>query len=122
MKKNDILLKNLTPAVSNKTYDNLKRIAQYVLPAIGTLYFTLSQIWGLPNGEEVVGTIVALEVFLGVALGYSSKSYRSSEARFDGSLVVDQGKEDKDIYRFEVESPLEELKDKSELVIRVRKP
>ena len=43
--------------MSNKLYDVLKYIAQIILPAIGTLYFALAGIWGLPYGEEVVGTI-----------------------------------------------------------------
>jgi hypothetical protein len=42
--------------MSNKTYDALKWIAQYLLPAIGALYFALAGVWGLPHGEEVVGT------------------------------------------------------------------
>ena len=34
--------------LKNKTYDVLKWIALYLLPALGTLYFALSGIWGLP--------------------------------------------------------------------------
>ena len=58
--------------LSNKTYDTLKWTAQYLLPALGTLYFSVSQIWGLPYGEEIVGTITAVDTFLGVLLGLSS--------------------------------------------------
>lgn len=61
--------------MNNKTYDILKFIAQIVLPAIGTLYFTLAGIWGFPYGEEIVGTITAVDTFLGVILGISSASY-----------------------------------------------
>ena len=42
--------------MSNKCYDVLKWIALIVLPAIGALYFALSQLWGLPYAEEIVGT------------------------------------------------------------------
>ena len=59
----------------NKTYDALKWVAQIFLPALGTLYFALAKIWGLPAAEEVVGTIVALDAFLGALLGISSKNY-----------------------------------------------
>ena len=55
--------------MSNKTYDVLKWIAQLLLPALGTLYFALAQIWGFPYGEEIVGTITAVDTFLGVILG-----------------------------------------------------
>lgn len=61
--------------MSNKTYDVLKYIAQIALPAIGALYFALSQIWGLPYGEEVVGTITAVDAFLGALLGISTMLY-----------------------------------------------
>ncbi len=61
--------------ISNKAYDALKWVAQYFLPALGTLYFTLSSIWGLPYGEQVVGTVAALDTFLGVLLGLSSSQY-----------------------------------------------
>ncbi len=61
--------------MSNKTYDVLKWIAQFLLPAAGTLYFALAGIWGLPYGEQVVGTITAIDTFLGVLLGISTASY-----------------------------------------------
>ena len=61
--------------MSNKTYDILKWVAQIVLPALGTLYFALSAIWGLPYGEQVVGTITAIDAFLGALLGISTAQY-----------------------------------------------
>lgn len=61
--------------MNNKTYDTLKWIAQYLLPALGALYFALAGIWGLPYGEQIVGTIVAVDTFLGVILGISTAQY-----------------------------------------------
>lgn len=61
--------------LSNSTYDVLKYIAQIVLPAIATFYFALSKIWGLPYGEEIVGTISAIDVLLGALLGISTMQY-----------------------------------------------
>lgn len=61
--------------MSNRTYDILKYIAQIVLPAIGTLYFALANIWNFPMGEQIVGTITAVDAFLGVLLGISSDNY-----------------------------------------------
>lgn len=63
---------------SNKTYDILKFIAQIVLPAIGTLYFALASIWALPYGEQIVGTITAVDAFLGAVLGISTAQYNSA--------------------------------------------
>lgn len=60
---------------SKNTYDFLKWVAQFLLPAVGTLYFALASIWNLPHGEQVVGTITAVDTFLGVLLGISSNTY-----------------------------------------------
>lgn len=65
--------------MSNKIYDILKFVAQIVLPAIGTLYFALANIWGLPLAEEIVGTITAIDTFLGSVLHISSKMYQKEE-------------------------------------------
>lgn len=64
--------------MSNKCYDILKYIAQILLPALGTLYFALAGIWGFPFGEQIVGTITAIDTFLGVVLKVSSNNYYAS--------------------------------------------
>ena len=63
--------------MSNKTYDILKWIALYFLPALATLYFALAGIWNLPYGEQVLGTISALDTFLGVLLELSNAKYKN---------------------------------------------
>ena len=67
--------------LSNKTYDVLKWIPMYLLPALGTLYFALAGIWGLPYGEQIVGTITAIDTFLGVILGISTASYNKDSTK-----------------------------------------
>lgn len=66
--------------LNNKTYDILKWIARYLLPATGTLYFALAGIWGLPYGEQIVGTVTAIDTFLGVVLGISSAQYKKANS------------------------------------------
>lgn len=61
--------------MNNKTYDVLKWVAQILLPAVATLYFAIAQIWGFPYGEEIVGTITAIDAFLGALLGISTYQY-----------------------------------------------
>lgn len=61
--------------ITNKMYDVLKWVAQILLPAVATLYFAIAQIWGLPYGEEIVGTITAIDAFLGALLGISTYQY-----------------------------------------------
>lgn len=62
--------------MTNRTYDILKWVAQYLLPALGTLYFALASIWGLPYGEQIVGTITAVDAFIGVLLGLSNANFK----------------------------------------------
>mgnify|MGYP002765957722 CR=1 FL=1 len=61
--------------MSNTVYDIIKWIALILLPAIGTLYFALAGIWSLPYAEQVVGTITAVDTFLGALLGIASAQY-----------------------------------------------
>lgn len=62
--------------LNSKVYDVLKWIAQILLPALGTLYFALAGIWGFPYAEQIVGTITAIDTFLGIILGISSYTYK----------------------------------------------
>lgn len=78
--------------MNNKIYDTLKFIAMVVLPAIGTLYFALAQIWGLPYGEQIVGTITAIDAFLGAILGISTAQYNKKTTPMDKFL--EEGGED----------------------------
>lgn len=64
--------------IPDKYYDILKWIAQILLPALATLYFAVSKIWGLPYGEEIVGTIAAIDAFLGALLGISTHYYNKN--------------------------------------------
>lgn len=65
--------------MNDKTYDILVWVAQIVLPAVGTLYFALAGIWGFPYGEEILGTISAIDVFLGTILKISNVSYNKTK-------------------------------------------
>lgn len=64
--------------MSNKVYDILKWIAQIALPAAGALYFALAKIWGFPYATEIVGTISAVDAFLGALLGISTANYNKT--------------------------------------------
>lgn len=73
---------------NNKVYDALKYIAMVILPALGTLYFALAGLWNLGHANQVVGSIVALDAFLGVVLHLSNTAYNNSEAKYDGTVDV----------------------------------
>ena len=70
--------------MSNKTYDILKVLAQTVLPALGTLYYAVAEIWGFSFGEEVVATILAIDTFLGAILEISSAKYYAKLEKENG--------------------------------------
>lgn len=79
--------KTLGVSLSNTSYDVIRWLAQIGLPALGSLYFGLSQIWGLPAATEVVGTITLLIIFLGTLMNISKKAYDTNPERYDGALV-----------------------------------
>ena len=65
--------------LTNKAYDILKEIALVVLPALGTLYFALAKIWSFPYPAEIVGTITAVDAFLGALLKISTDNYNKEQ-------------------------------------------
>lgn len=79
--------------IRGNKYDSLKRLINPILPAIGTLYFALGSIWGLPAVDKVVGTLTAVTTFLGIVTGISKTNYINSGEAFDGSVSVYQDPE-----------------------------
>lgn len=104
--------------LNNKTYDVIKWIAQYFIPAAGTLYAALSKIWGFPYGSEVVGTLSAIDIFLGAILGISSANYSG-----EGTLEIHSDPEaDKDAYQLMLNVPVESLANRDSVTFKVSKP
>jgi len=109
-------------ALSDQLYDTLRHAVQYWLPALGTMYFGIAVIWGLPYGEQVLGTITAVSIFFGVVMGLSKKAYVASGGdgtKYDGALVVNTNDPMKDSYVLEVDTPLEELQGKSSITLKI---
>lgn len=104
--------------ITGKPYDVLKFIAQIFLPALGTAYFALAGIWGLPSAQEVVGTIVVVDTFLGGVLQISSVNYNKSDEKFDGVIGVTETA-DKLQYVLNLNDDPVLLKDKDEVRLKV---
>lgn len=100
--------------LSDRTYDILKWIALYLLPALGTLYFTLSSLWGLPYGEEIVGTITAIDTFVAVIIGISKANYTG-----DGTLHIDMTDPSKDLYSLDFDTMLDDIPKKKQVTLMV---
>lgn len=80
---------------NSKLYDILKFVALVFLPAGASLYFGLSQVWGIPDGGEVVGTVTIIDTFLGALLHINSAAYHNSDAQYDGSVDVTEDEDSK---------------------------
>jgi hypothetical protein len=101
--------------LSNKQYDQLKFVALVLLPALSTLYVTLGSLWGLPQVEKVVGTLVALDTLLGVLLKSSSSNYEG-----DGDLIVATTTEGDKGLSVDLNTPPAVLETKNQVVFNVR--
>lgn len=105
---------------TSPVYDILKKIAQIWLPAAGTLYYTLAQIWNLPSAEEVTGSVVAFDTFLGILLGISSSNYHS-ETKYDGVVNVKIGEDGKKTLLLEMNGDPEKIDEQDEILFKVNK-
>lgn len=111
--------KQISPWFSDKTYNVLKFIAQILLPALGTLYAAIAGLWGLPAAEEVVGTVLAVDTFLGVLLGISSAQYAAVTPENDGVLVVQQHDAESGTIRLDMNTHPSELAGKNTATFKV---
>lgn len=107
------------PFLSDVQYDQLKFLAQVVLPGLGALYFGLAAIWGLPEAEKVVGTITTVDAFLGLFLGVSSKRYNQEDhTQYDGTMEV-IAHDASLIHQLEITTPPEQLGTQKSITLKV---
>jgi len=64
--------------MSNKTYDFLKNLCLVVIPFFAFIS-TLCGIWNVPYTEQITGTLVALETFLGALVKISNMNYEEKK-------------------------------------------
>lgn len=67
--------------MSDKTYNIMKWIVQYILPGLGVLYAIIAGAANLPYAEVVLAIVMAVDWFLGVILGISTKQYNKYVAK-----------------------------------------
>jgi len=107
--------------LSSKQYDIIKWLTVTLLPAIGTLYFALATIWNFPAGEQVLGTLLAVQAFIGVVMGVSTKQYEESGDKYVGEINVHETPE-KLSYSLDLKDAPEDLKEKDEATFKVNSP
>lgn len=103
----------------NRVYDFLQYIVQIVLPAAAALYLTLAQTWGLPKPEEIAATVAAINVFFGLLLRFSNRSYNRSEAKYDGSIDVEQREDDSKLFSLSLNSDPDEIEKMKEVTFKI---
>ena len=70
--------------MTNQAFDALRFVAEIILPALGALYAALAHIWSWPYAEAIVGTIAAVDTFLGAIVIGLRKSYNKKEEQHEG--------------------------------------
>lgn len=112
------MLSNIT--LTDKVYNFLKWFTLLFLPAFSAAYFSLSDIWGLPNAEKVVGTCAILATFIGALLGLSTKNFT---APVQGQIVVSYNPEtDKTMYSLDLDRDPETISDMDTVSFKVVNP
>ena len=107
--------------LNDKVYNFLKKLVQVYLPALATLYFSIAQIWGFPNTEDILGTATAIITCLGVILGISSKSYAKSDTSYDGVINVSET-DDKKTFSLVLNTDPDSLTSRPSVTLKVNTP
>ena len=110
--------------LNDKVYNFLKWMVVIALPATGTAYLSLSQVVGLPNAAEVVGTITVIDTFLGTLVGISSYNYSKTTENHAGVIAhagdnVDTGMPN---LQMTVQKDPRELVEKKRVVFEIQPP
>lgn len=74
--------------INPKLYDFLKWMALVLLPAVAALYVSLGSLWDFPAVTQVVGTLTAIDTFLGILLNRSAKNFAKEQVV--GDIVMTQ--------------------------------
>lgn len=108
-----------TAILSNVNYAFARQSATIILPAIGTLYFMLAGIWGLPYADNIVGSIAALNLFVGVLVGVAKKIYDDTGGKYDGTVDVEITEDGTKRFSLNLDSDPDTLDSKNEITFRV---
>lgn len=107
--------------LSNGVYNFLKPVVTVFFPALGAFYFALAEIWHWDSSTEVVGTIAAFNVLLGVILQLSSHMYDAeADLKYDGDAVINTEADGTKVYSLELNSDADDLENNQVLIFKVR--
>ena len=103
-----------------KLYDFLKINALLILPALSALYVSLAQIWDFGPNEKVITTLTVLNVLVGGLVKKAKSNYNKSDARFDGSIDVDET-DDTKMFSLNLDGHPDDLAGKKSVTFKVNK-
>jgi hypothetical protein len=108
------------PLLSDRRYNALKKSATIILPAVAALYIALAQIWHFPKVQEVVGSITALNTFIGLTIHVSKKSYYANASQYVGEINIQPSADGtKKVFSLELSEEPETIETKDEVTFRV---
>lgn len=109
--------------MSNEVYDFLKWAVLIAIPAFGTFYQIMANVWHLPAANEVATTCLALATLLGALIGVATRNYNKSDSKYDGTLVISDAAnpEVPTNYNFNV-GDLDKLEQKGTVTLKVDNP
>ena len=111
-----------TPILSGRAYKILKPVATTILPGASALYLSLALVWGFPYPDKVGATIAAVNVFLGLLLGLSTRAYNRSDQKYDGQIDIMEKPDGVTRYSIGVkDDDPEAIKEKDQILLRVNK-
>lgn len=105
--------------INDKVYNIIKWFVVYFLPALGTLFFSISQLWGIPHADQVLGTITSVTIFLSMIMGLSSSSYKKAGTDMDGTMLIDRSNPEKDVYLLQLKDEAIDLSNKDVIKFKV---
>ena len=79
----------------------------------------LAGIWGLPYADKIVGTVAAVNLFVGVLVGVSKKIYDDTGGKYDGTVDVTIDEVGKKTFSLNLDGDPDDLDQKTEIVFRV---
>ena len=106
--------------MSDSVYAALKVFAQInTLPLVGSLYFLLSIFADVPSASAVLFGLLVEDLIVGLILMAAAKSYRKSQAKYDGVIDVFIPDDDHMRYAISLNSDPELLHERHEVLFKI---
>ena len=65
--------------MKDTVFDILRFLAETGITAIGTFYLAIASIWGLPYGDEISQTLIAVSTLLGIFVSVKRSQYNKAQ-------------------------------------------